>query len=107
MEPIVDVDVLNGKKVHPDFDWVWGVHCPVVLSNGHVMFFDNGYCRNYESQHDTFYSRAVEYEIDEKAMTIRQVWEFGKNWIPYYANAISGVQELKQTGHRFVLSGSW
>lgn len=104
--PIVDVDVLNGKKVHPDFDWVWGVHCPVVLSNGHVMFFDNGYCRNYESQHDTFYSRAVEYEIDEKAMTIRQVWEFGKELgIPYYANAISGVQELKQTGHRLFCPG--
>lgn len=104
---ITDQEVLNGKKVHPDFDWVWGVHCPVVLSNGHVMFFDNGYCRNYESQHDTYYSRAVEYEIDEKAMTIRQVWEFGKELgMPYYANAISGVQELKQTGNRLFCPGT-
>ena len=104
---ITDQEVLNGKKVHPDFDWVWGVHCPVVLSNGHVMFFDNGYCRNYESQHDTYYSRAVEYEIDEKAMTIRQVWEFGKELgMPYYANAISGVQELKQTGNRLFCLGT-
>lgn len=105
--PITDPDVLNGRKTHPDFDWVWGVHCPVVLSNGNVMVFDNGYCRNYNSRHNSYYSRVVEYEIDEANMSIRQVWEFGKDLgLDYYANAVSGVQELTQTGNRLFCPGT-
>ena len=106
-DPITDEDILNGRKVHPDFEWVWGVHCPVELENGNVMVFDNGYCREYQSKHDRYYSRAVEYEIDEQAKTIRQVWSYGKEQgEEFYANAISGVQELKQTGNRLFCPGT-
>ena len=42
-QPITDIEVLNGEKVHEDFEWCWGPHCPIVLPNGHVMVFDNGY----------------------------------------------------------------
>ncbi len=43
------------------------------LPNGNIIMFDGG------DQHHGFnrpYSRAVEYEIDEKAMTAEKVWEF-------------------------------
>lgn len=103
--PITDPDVLNGKKRHPDFDWFWGGHCPVELPNGNVLVFDNGFCRWYTSDHDINYSRAVEYKIDEKNMTIQQVWEYGYEMADYYAAAISGVDFLKQTGNYLFCPG--
>lgn len=104
---ITDTEVLNGLKSHPDFEWVWGVHCPVILPNGHIMAFDNGYCRNYNSKSNEIYSRAVEYEINEKEMTIRQVWQYGKErGKSCYASAISGVQYLDKTGNRLFCPGT-
>lgn len=107
-EPITDPEVLNGKKSHPDFEWCWGVHCPVAMPNGHIMAFDNGYCRNYvpfQTNAPGQYSRAVEYEINEKNNTIRQVWQYGKERTDCYATHISGVQYLEKTDHRLFCPG--
>lgn len=104
-QPITDQDVINGLKIHPDFEWSWGQHCPVMLPNGHVLVFDNGYCRQYTSQHGKNYSRIVEYKIDEKQMTIQQVWQYGKERSECYSAAISGVQYLDKTGNRLFCPG--
>ena len=108
-DPIIDEDVLNGKKSHLDFDWSWGVHCPNVLPNGHILVFDNGYCRNFIPRlltDEKSYSRAVEYEIDEKNKTIQQVWQYGKErGRDCYAYAISGVQYLPKTDNRMFCPG--
>ncbi len=102
--PITDPEVLEGRKSHPDFDWAWGVHCPKGLPNGNVLVFDNGYCRNYvarKANDPLSYSRAVEYKIDERDRTIRQVWSYGRErGLPCYAPATSGVYYLPQTGNR-------
>lgn len=106
-EPITDPEVLNGTKAHPDFDWGWGVHCPVELPNGHIMCFDNGFSRfyNVESSAER-YSRAVEYEVDEKNMTIRQVWEYGRErGSSCFSTQVSGVQYLEQTNNRLFCPG--
>ena len=106
-EPITDPEVLNGTKAHPDFDWGWGVHCPVELPNGHIMCFDNGFSRfyNVESSAER-YSRAVEYEVDEKNMTIRQVWEYGREReSSCFSTQISGVQYLPKTNNRLFCPG--
>lgn len=102
-QPITDPDVLNGLKSHPDFEWCWGVHCPITMPNGHILAFDNGYCRNYVPRifsDPGQYSRVVEYEIDEKNKTVRQIWQFGKERTDCYAAAMSGVQYLTETGNR-------
>ena len=108
-QPITDIDVINGVKSHPDFEWSWGLHCPVVLPNGHILLFDNGYIRNFVSQmssSEDLYSRVVEYEIDEDNMTVRQVWQYGKEQgRDYYAAAVSGVQYLPETDHRLFCPG--
>lgn len=108
-EPIIDKDVLNGLKAHPDFEWSWGVHCPNVLPNGHILVFDNGYCRNYIPRplnNEESYSRVVEYEIDETNKTIRQVWQYGKErGRACYSPAISGVQYLPETANRLFCPG--
>lgn len=102
--PITDRDVVEGRKSHPDFDWAWGVHCPKGLPSGHVMVFDNGYCRNYvarQANDPLSYSRAVEYKVNERDMTVQQVWSYGQErGLPCYASATSGVQYLPQTGNR-------
>lgn len=73
---ISDPDVLDGSANHPDFEWSWYQHSPILMPNGNLMVFDNGDNRNYTGFGP--YSRAVEYQIDETNKTIRQVWQYGK-----------------------------
>ena len=75
-QEITDMDVLLGNSNHPDFEWSWYQHSPILLPNGNLMVFDNGDNRNFTNAGP--YSRAVEYEIDETNKTIKQVWSYGK-----------------------------
>lgn len=98
--PITDEDVINGDKSTDDFDWPWGVHAPAFLPNGHIIAFDNGFFRNFISRplsDNNQYSRAVEYEVDEKNRTVRQVWQYGKDRPDCYGPARSSVQYLPLT----------
>jgi arylsulfate sulfotransferase len=74
---ISDTNVTYGHQNHADFSWPWYAHAPFIMPNGNLILFDNGDNRNFGNSSD--YSRAVEYEIDEVNMTIKQVWEYGKN----------------------------
>jgi arylsulfate sulfotransferase len=75
-QPIADPAVLDGTANHPDFEWAWYQHAPELLPDGTLLLFDNGDNRNYTDQE--LYSRAVVYRIDPVAMTIQQVWDYGK-----------------------------
>ena len=67
-----------------DFDdFVYMQHAIRVLDNGNYTIFDNG---NY---HNPPYSRALEFRVDEKAMTVTKVWEFRNSpdrYSPYKGN---------------------
>lgn len=106
---ITDPQVVSGEKSSDAFDWAWGVHCPVLLPNGNIIAFDNGYCRNYIPLPYTapnLYSRIVEYEVDEENRTVRQVWQYGiEEGRTCYSAALSGVQYLEKTGHRLFCPG--
>lgn len=75
-QPIGDVSVLDGTTNHPEFEWAWYQHAPELLPDGTLMLFDNGDNRNYTGQE--LYSRAVAYRIDPIAMTVQQIWQYGK-----------------------------
>ena len=75
-QPIADPSVLEGTTNHPDFEWAWYQHAPELLPDGMLLLFDNGDNRNYVDQ--PLYSRAVVYRIDAGAMTVQQVWQYGK-----------------------------
>lgn len=75
-QPITDTSVLEGTTNHPDFEWAWYQHAPELLPDGTLLLFDNGDNRNYADQE--LYSRAVVYRIDPDAMTVQQVWQYGK-----------------------------
>ena len=46
--PITDPEVIAGTKTCDDFEWPWGCHTAVPLPNGHILYFNNGYGRNFK-----------------------------------------------------------
>ncbi len=96
---ITDTAILNGYINHPDFEWCWYQHSVIFLPNGDLMLFDDGSTRNYIDAAPK-YSRAVEYKIDENALTIQQKWQYGKErGLETYSSIVSSVQYLPNTNH--------
>jgi hypothetical protein len=67
-----------------------GQHDARRLANGHLLMFDNGIDCAPDGA-DRNRSRAVEYAIDEQAMTARLVWSHEQ---PLYGFATGGTQRL-------------
>lgn len=104
-EAIMDADVLDGSENHPDFEWSWYQHSPILMPNGNLMVFDNGDNRNYTNAGP--YSRAVEYEIDEVNKTIKQVWSYGKErGTDTYARIVSKVSYVSENNSVLFTPGS-
>lgn len=102
---ITDPAVLEGDANHPAFEWNWYQHAPLVMPDGNVMLFDNGDNRNYGGV--PTYSRAVEYEIDEVAMTVRQAWQYGKErGTETYSRIVSDVDYDPTLDHVFFSPGA-
>lgn len=98
--------VQQGDEGTPEFDWVWGQHAPLILPNGHLFVFDNGFSRNFAPNSEASFSRGVEYVIDESAMTVQQVWQYGQErGNAYFSPIISDVDYLPQTGNRLIMPG--
>lgn len=101
-QPIIDPEILAGTKKHPDFDWNWYQHANKLLPNGHHLMFDNGQGRNFAN--NEIYSRAVEYQIDEEKMQVKEIWSYGKErGIETYSPIVSDADFLLQE-NRIVLS---
>ncbi|MEO0572499.1 MAG: aryl-sulfate sulfotransferase [Bacteroidota bacterium] len=104
-QPITDTDVLDGAVNHPDFEWSWYQHSPILMPSGNLMVFDNGDNRNYTNFGP--YSRAVEYEIDEANKTIKQVWSYGKErGEETYARIVSKVSYVPENNSVLFTPGS-
>ena len=108
--PILDSLVLSGEQNHPDFEWAWYQHSPIILPNGNVMLFDNGDNRNYSNNGfdgPGSYSRAVEYKIDAENRTIQQVWTYGKErGQALYSRIVSKVLHYETEDHVLFSSGA-
>ena len=90
--------------VGEDFEWQYAQHEVTMLENGDIMLFDNGTAKvkrvrgEERKTGDEVYSRAVVYRIDPEAMTIEQVFSYGKDRGPsWYADWVSGVESLDGT----------
>ena len=92
-----------------DFDWQYEQHANVITPNGDVMCFDNGHFRSKVPEkrilnRDNF-SRGVRYKINTEDMTIKQVWQYGKERkAEFYSQYICNVEYYKE-GHYMVHSG--
>jgi arylsulfate sulfotransferase len=93
-----------------NFEWSWGQHAPLILPNGNLLQFDNGFGREF-GQATSQYSRAVEYSISESegniGGSISQVWQYGKErGDDMFAPFISDVDFIENTSTRFIVAGS-
>jgi arylsulfate sulfotransferase len=64
------------------FVWQYAQHSPILTPQGTLILFDNG---NYRVSPfapipsvTNYYSRAVEYSINEQTMQVSQVWDYGR-----------------------------
>ena len=92
-----------------DTEWQWSQHAAMITPEGYVFLFDNG--NNKSKNKDEYvkaedsYSRGVMYEIDTENMTVKQVFEYGKErGSDYYSPYISDVDYLDKN-HYIVHSG--
>jgi len=88
------------------FAWQHHQHAPMITPSGNILLFDNGNFRASPFDGMTPIpdaencSRAVEYQIDEVQMEVRQVWEYGCNAEQrLYSSFISDADWMKETGN--------
>jgi arylsulfate sulfotransferase len=97
--------VEDGFAGADDFDWNYGQHNPHILPNGNLLFFDNGDFRYFLSVFPEF-SRCAEFHVDETAMTVQQVWQYGKErGAETFSRIISAVDLLPLTQNRLFCPG--
>ena len=93
----------EGSTCEGDFDWSWTQHTGWRVDSKsdknifYLSVFDNGDARGMEQPAlpEMKYSRAVIYKIDQKKMTIQQVWEYGKERGFEWYSPITSVTEYQ------------
>ena len=96
--------------VEPGFEYPMSQHAVTQLPDGRIMLFDN---RNDNIQlpdgsldQSKLYSRAVIYEVDPAARTVREVWQYGKErGIELYSSYISDVDYLGENHYLLTFGG--
>ena len=103
--------------VGDDFEWQWCQHQPMLLpdqdnnpSTLDILLLDNGQNKSFseESAVDATenYSRALQYRIDPEAMTVQQIWEYGKErGVECYATYLGDANYEPLTGNRLITFG--
>ena len=97
-----------------DVDWAYHQHDCSITPGGNILCFDNGNNRAVpfgdKMPPGDSYSRAVEFSVDEDAMTVRQVWSYGdgangNEGEKLFACYQGGAYRLPQTGNTFITFG--
>ena len=87
-----------GSHADPWFDFA---HGPEILPNGDLLLYDNG------GTLERPYSRAMQYAIDEDAMTVEPVWEYpGELAEDEWFTIAWGDVDLLDNGNRLIVAGS-
>jgi len=93
----------NSKCTGTNFDYTWTQHTAFKIdskSKGDILYlsaFDNGDGRGMEQPPlpDMKYSRAVIYKIDQKKMTVEQIWEYGKERGSKWYSSVTSLTEYQ------------
>lgn len=99
----------NGQCENTDFDFTYTQHTAWLSSKGTLTVLDNGDGRYLEQPAlpTMKYTRYVEYKIDEKNMTVQQLWEYGKErGYDWYSPITSVVEYQKDRDTMFGFGGS-
>ncbi|MCG8372552.1 MAG: aryl-sulfate sulfotransferase [Balneolales bacterium] len=96
--------IQDGSTDSQEFSWTWGQHAPMLLENGNLFIFDNGFNRNFGNA--TPFSMASEYVIDEQNKTIELAWSYGRErGSDTFSSIISDVDVLPNTQNRLFMPG--
>ena len=99
------------------FEWQWGQHAARYLPDADgdpdtvdILLFDNGQNRSFTQQNSLSpadnYSRAVIYRVHQKARTVEQLWQYGRERASQaYATFLGDADLLKQTGNISITFG--
>jgi len=93
-----------------DLAWQFHQHDCSITPNGRILCFDNGNYRatpfDQKLPPEKNYSRVVEFDVDEKARTVREVWSYaGVPADRLYACYQGGAFRLPQTGNTLMTYG--
>ena len=92
-----------------NFEWSYAQHTPSLSDNGNLVVFDNGNFRSYKLEDAVLahnnYSRAVEYKINEKDMTVEQVWQYGKERGNELYCSYLGAVRILENNNRLICFG--
>eukprot|EP00913_Durusdinium_trenchii_P028401 g26629.t1 len=91
-------------------EWPYHQHAPKLTSAGTLLVYDNG---NYRATPfapkrpaTRNATRVVEYAINERARTVRQIWEYyGDSGQPYYCPLFGDVDLMPKTGNVLITDG--
>lgn len=91
-------------------EWQFHQHDCSVTPDGTILCFDNGNFRavpfGKKMPPEESYSRAVEFAVDEAAMTVRQVWSYGEGpGERLYGCYQGGACRLPNSGNTFITYG--
>jgi len=105
------------SPVGDSFEWQWCQHDPVLLPDQDsnpdtldILLLDNGQSKSFSQTGsvppDKNYSRGVQYRINEKKMTVRQIWQYGKErGSDCYSTFLGDANNLPSTGNRLLAFG--
>ena len=93
-----------------DLGWQFHQHDCSITPGGGILCFDNGNFRatpfDPKLPPEENYSRAVEFEVDEAAGTVRQIWSYGaRPGERLYACYQGGALRLPMTGNTLITYG--
>jgi len=92
------------------FRWQFHQHAPMITGEGTLLLYDNGNFRAspFDGQRSLAdsenFSRAVEYEINENTMSVRQVWEFGEHIAETLYTGLIGDADWQPTNGNVLLT---
>ena len=89
-----------------DLVWFWHGHNPRVTSKGTIIMYDNAILQAWPFDPPKppaeCFARAVEYEVDEERMEVRQVWTSAEA-DPVVSWAMGDAHRLPETDNRLVI----
>lgn len=109
----------NNEEIRPfllkssgEFEFPTAQHAAMQLPDGKIMLLDN---TNFDIVDDErnllqerMYTRAVIYEVDEKDMEVKQVWEYGKSrGRNLYSSFVSDVDYLGKNHYLIDFGGKY
>ena len=101
----------EGSVCEGGFDWTWTQHTAFKIdemSKGDILYlsaFDNGDARGMEQPAlpEMKYSRAVVYKIDQKKMTVEQVYSVGQDKGYEYYSPVTGLAQYMPDKNSFIV----